>query len=398
MTALKRLSRAEFIAMMAMIFATIAMSIDAMLPALPEIAASMTPDDPNRAQLVVGTFFIGMALGTVVGGPLSDAFGRKPIMILGCVIYAIAAVVCYFAESFELFLFARVVQGIGAAGPRTVSMAMVRDLYSGRDMAQIMSITMMIFMIFPAIAPLMGQFVMIFAGWHAIFLVLVVVALIASLWLGLRQPETLPRENRKPMSVRSLIQAGRDLFARRLIWIAIVIQGLTMATMMASISSVQGVFEQYYNSADNFPLWFALIAGISAFGSLLNAKLVMRHGMRRVASGAYMAALAICAVTLLLRLFVPMAPAVDFTLFMVLIISLFAMMGLTMGNLNALAMEPVGHIAGFASSMIGSVSTLFAVVFSVPIGLAFDGTPVPLSIGATALTLASVVMMRFLKK
>lgn len=398
MTALKRLSRAEFIAMMAMIFATIAMSIDSMLPALPEIAASMTPDDPNRAQLVVGTFFIGMGIGTIFGGPLSDAFGRKPIMILGCVIYAIAAVVCYFAESFELFLLARVVQGIGAAGPRTVSMAMVRDLYRGRDMAQIMSITMMIFMIFPAIAPLMGQFVMIFAGWHAIFLVLVVVSLIASLWLGLRQPETLPRESRKPISVSTLMQAGRDLFSRRLIWLAIIIQGLTMATMMASISSVQSVFEQYYNDADNFPLWFALIAGISAFGSLLNSKLVMRHGMRRVASGAYMVALGICAVTLLMRLFVPMAPAVDFTLFMVLVISLFAMMGLTMGNLNALAMEPVGHIAGFASSMIGSVSTLFAVVFSVPIGLAFDGTPVPLSIGATALTFASVVLMRFLKK
>lgn len=398
MTALKRLSRAEFIAMMAMIFATIAMSIDSMLPALPEIAASMTPDDPNRAQLVVGTFFIGMALGTVVGGPLSDAFGRKPIMILGCVIYSLAAIVCYFADSFELFLLARVVQGIGAAGPRAVSMAMVRDLYSGRDMAQIMSITMMIFMIFPAIAPLMGQFVMLFAGWHAIFLVLVVVALIAGLWLGLRQPETLPRESRKPLSITTLLQAGRDLFSRRLIWVAIIIQGLTMANMMASISSVQSVFEQYYNSADNFPLWFALIAGISAFGSLLNSKLVMRHGMRRVALGAYRVALAICVVTLVVRLFVPMGPLFDFTLFMVLIVSLFATMGLTMGNLNALAMEPVGHIAGFAASMIGSVSTLFAVIFSVPIGLAFDGTPVPLSIGATALTFTSVVMMRFLKK
>ncbi len=398
MTALKRLSRAEFIALMAMIFATIAMSIDAMLPALPEIAASMTPDDPNRAQLVVGTFFIGMAIGTIFGGPLSDAYGRKPIMILGCVIYAIAAIVCYFAESFELFLLARVVQGIGASGPRTVSMAMVRDLYSGRDMAQIMSITMMIFMIFPAIAPLMGQFVMVFAGWHAIFLVLVGVAVIASLWLGLRQPETLPADKRKPISVKGLIDAGRDLFVRPVIWLAIVIQGLTMGTMMASISSVQGVFEQYYNDADNFPLWFALIAGVSAFGSLLNSKLVMRLGMRRVASGAYMAALAICAANLALRLFVPLGPLVDFTLFMVLVISLFAMMGLTMGNLNALAMEPVGHIAGFASSMIGSVSTLFAVIFSVPIGLAFNGTPVPLSIGATALTFASVILMRFLKK
>lgn len=398
MTALKRLSRAEFIALMAMIFATIAMSIDAMLPALPEIAASMTPDDPNRAQLVVGTFFIGMAIGTIFGGPLSDAYGRKPIMILGCVIYAIAAIVCYFAESFELFLLARVVQGIGASGPRTVSMAMVRDLYSGRDMAQIMSITMMIFMIFPAIAPLMGQFVMVFAGWHAIFLVLVGVAVIASLWLGLRQPETLPADKRKPISVKGLIDAGRDLFVRPVIWLAIVIQGLTMGTMMASISSVQGVFEQYYNDADNFPLWFALIAGVSAFGSLLNSKLVMRLGMRRVASGAYMAALAICAANLALRLFVPLGPLVDFTLFMVLVISLFAMMGLTMGNLNALAMEPVGHIAGFASSMIGSVSTLFAVIFSVPIGLAFNGTPVPLSIGATVLTFASVVLMRFLKK
>lgn len=398
MTALKRLSRGEFIALLAVMFAMISLSIDSMLPALPEIAATLTPSDPNRAQLVVGSFFLGMGLGTILGGPLSDAYGRKPIMILGCVIYALAAIACYFAQTFEVLLIARVVQGFGAAGPRTVSMALVRDLYKGRDMAQIMSIVMMIFMIFPAIAPLSGQAIMLFASWHVIFLVLMGFSVIVCLWLHFRQPETLLPAQRKPLSVGALIIAARDLFSRKVILIAIGIQALTMACMVASISSIQGIFEGYFDRAASFPLWFALIAGLSGLASLLNSRLVMRVGMRRVIALSYGAAFVLCVLHLGLRLWVDMPDAVDFAVFLAFVLTMFGMMGLTMGNLNALAMEPVGHIAGFAASMIGAVSTVLSVIIAMPISMAFDGTPVPLAMGATVLVGLSFVLVKFLKK
>ena len=198
MTVQKPLSQGEFIALIAALFATIAISIDAMLPAMPEIAATLTPDAPNRAQLVVTSFVFGMGLGTLIAGPLSDAFGRKIIILLGSSLYVVAAIACYFAKTLDFLLIARVVQGFGAAAPRVVSTAMVRDLFSGREMARVMSFVMMVFTLVPAVAPLMGQAVIYAAGWHAIFLVYVVFSIIILLWMGLRQPETLAVAARRP--------------------------------------------------------------------------------------------------------------------------------------------------------------------------------------------------------
>ncbi|MFE3835694.1 multidrug effflux MFS transporter [Pseudogemmobacter sonorensis] len=393
----KRLGQGEFVAMIAMLFATIALSIDAMLPALPEIAAVMTPEAPNRAQFVVGAFFLGMGLGTIFTGPLSDAFGRKRVIMWGGAVYCVAAVICFFAQSFELFLAARVLQGIGAAGPRTVSMAMVRDLYKGREMARIMSFAMMIFMLVPAAAPLIGQGVIALAGWHAIFLVYVLFCLITMSWMGVRQPETLPVADRIPLSLATMTASARDLFSRRTILVAIVIQSLTMAAMVASISSIEGIFREYYGREASFPLWFALIAGLSGFGSLINSRVVMRMGMRRVITVTYTVVLALTAVHLLLRLGTDLPPAADFAVFLAWMVCLFGMMSLTMGNLNALSMEPVGHIAGFAASMITALATVLSVVVAMPIGQAFDGTPLPLILGAAVLIALSLALMRFLK-
>lgn len=385
-------SQTEFVALMAMLFATIALSIDAMLPALPDIAASLTPDAPNAAQLVVTSFVLGMGLGTLFAGPLSDTFGRKRIIMLGSGLYALAALACYFAPTLELLLAARLIQGIGAAGPRTVSVAMIRDLYSGRQMARIMSFAMMIFTAVPAIAPLMGQGIIALADWHAIFLAYIAFSGLTMLWLGLRQPETLPPAARRTLQAADLLAATRELFRHRIILISTLLQALTLAALFATLSSIQPIFDQVHGRADSFPLWFAVIAVASMSGSLLNSRIVMTRGMRRVVRGTYAAQLLLT--LLALALLAPGLVTGDaaFAVQLLWCIGLFATMGLTMGNLNALAMEPVGHIAGLAASVISSLATVGSVLMAIPVGLAFDGTALPLLAGVALLIGLALVL------
>jgi MFS transporter, DHA1 family, multidrug resistance protein len=380
-----KVSQTEFVALVAMLFATIAISIDAMLPALPEIAATLSPDAPNAAQLVVTSFVLGMGVGTLFAGPLSDAFGRKRVILVGSGLYAVAALACYFSPSLEILLAARVLQGLAAAAPRTVSIAMVRDLFSGREMAKIMSFAMMIFTIVPAIAPLMG-------GWHSIFLAYILFSGLTMLWLGLRQPETLPVEKRRPLHLGDLWRGTRELFTHRVILISTALQTLTLAALFATLSSLQGIFERQFDRAESFPLWFAVIALASMTGSLLNSRIVMTLGMRRVVTRTYAGVVVLTLIALATLSTGLLQGNLSFAMQMLWCIGLFSMMGLTMGNLNALAMEPVGHIAGLAASVISSVATVGSVMLAIPVGLAFNGTSTPLLIGVAVLTSLSLIL------
>lgn len=387
-----RASQTEFVALVAMLFATIAISIDAMLPALPEIAATLSPEAPNAAQLVVTSFVLGMGIGTLFTGPLSDAFGRKRVILVGSGLYALAALACAFAPNLEILLAARLLQGLAAAAPRTVAIAMVRDLYSGREMARIMSFVMMIFTIVPAVAPLMGQGIIALGGWRAIFLAYIVFAGLTMLWLGLRQPETLPPDRRRPLRPGDLWRGTRAVFTHRIILVSILLQTLTLAALFATLSSLQGIFERQFDRAATFPLWFALIAVASMTGSLLNSRIVMTLGMRRVVTRTY-AGVAVLTLVALATLGTGLVSGnLGFAVQMLWAIGLFAMMGLTMGNLNALAMEPVGHIAGLAASVISSLATVGSVILAIPIGLAFDGTATPLLIGVAVLVGLNLIL------
>ncbi len=395
MTPTKPLSQGEFVALIAALFATIAISIDAMLPALPEIAATLSPDAPNRAQLVVTSFVFGMGFGTLFAGPLSDAFGRKPVIMFSAGLYVIAAIACYLAPSLHTLLIARVVMGIGAAGPRTVAIAMVRDLFSGREMARIMSFVMMVFTLIPAVAPLMGQGIIALAGWKAIFLVYVGFAAVTMAWLSLRQPETLAVAARRPLTAALLAAAVRELFSHRIVLVSLVAQALTLASLFATLSSMQGIFETRFDRADSFPLWFGFIALISMGGSVINARVVVQRGMRRVLTTTYAAVLALTIALLALIWGGFMPEPLAFAAHLIWSIALFAMMGLSMGNLNALAMEPVGHIAGLASSVISAIATVGSVVLAVPVGQAFDGTALPLMLGVAVFIGLALLSMRF---
>lgn len=396
--AVARLGQTEFIAMIAMLFATIAFSIDAMLPALPQIAAELTPDAPNAAQLILTSFVFGMGIGTLFAGPLSDSFGRKPVIMAGAVLYCVAAVAAYFAPTLETVLLARLVQGLGAAGPRVVSMALVRDLFKGREMARIMSFTMMVFMLVPAIAPFMGAGIIAVADWRTIFLAFLIFSLVSCLWIGLRQAETIHPEDRHPLKAASLWEAFKIVLSHRVVVISTAMQTLFLAGLFATLSATQPIFDVTFGRADEFPVWFALIALCSATAAFINARLVMRVGMRGMISRSLIAHAAFTAVMTAAWAFGVWPEGAAFWAHLLWSASVFFVTSLTMGNLNAMAMEPVGHQAGMASSVIGAVSTVLSVVLAVPVGLAFDGSPLPLMLGVLAFSVVNLVLMRWLPK
>lgn len=396
MTPPARLSRPEFVALMAMLFATIAFSIDAMLPALPEIAEELTPEAPNRAQLILTSFVLGMGLGTLLTGPLSDAFGRKPVIIVGAVLYCLGAALAWVAQSLELVLAARVLQGIGAAGPRVVAMAIIRDLYEGRRMAQLMSFVMMVFTLVPAMAPALGHVIIEAFGWRAIFASFILFSLASAAWLGVRQTETLPPEKRRPFKPGVLWSGIAEVVTHRQVMLVIVTLCFTFGALFGVLSSTQPIFDQTFGQGDRFHWWFMLIALIAATGSILNARIVMVLGMRRVAGLAYLAQTALSLVMVLVSLSAPWSEPWALAIYVGWTASVFFMIGLTIGNLNALAMVPMGHIAGMAASIIGALSTVLGVSIAVPMGLAFDGTPLPLALGVMACCALSYIVVRIL--
>lgn len=393
----RRLSNGEFIALMAMLSATVAFSIDSMLPALPAISAELSPGEVNRAQLILTAFVFGLGLGTFVTGPMSDAWGRRPVILGGSALYAIGALLAWAAPSLEWMLAARLLQGLGAAGPRVVAIAMVRDLHAGRDMARISSFIMIVFMIVPAIAPALGYLVISAFGWRAIFLTFLVFSLLTMLWLGLRQPETLPPDQRRPLRPRLLWQALAEVLSSPVARLAIILQTTAFGMLFAMLSTVQPIFDVTYGQGDRFPLWFAVIAVFSAAGSGLNARLIRRVGIRRMVSAVF--ALQVLATALLLAaLFAGLPLWLEFGLVLAWTIGIFVQAGLTIGNLSALALEPLGHIAGMAASITVALATVGSVIIAAPIGQAFDGTAVPVAAALLVLALISAALARLIPR
>ena len=386
----------EFIALMAMLFATVAFSIDSMLPALPEIAAELSPANPNQAQLILTSFVLGMGVGTLFAGPLSDAFGRRRVIVLGAALYCAASVAAYLAPTLETVLLARVVQGLGAAGPRIASMALVRDLYSGRQMARVVSFAMMIFTLVPAVAPLMGSWIMAGFGWRSIFLAFVVFSVVSMIWFLIRQPETLPASLRRPLRVRALWQAMTEVLSHRVIVLSIAVQTLVFGALFGTLSAAQQVFDETFGRGPSFPFWFAVIALVSGTASLLNASVVVRFGMWRLITVTLAGQIAVSAGLALIAVTGVLSPDLAFAAFVFWTTGVFFMAGLTLGNLNAMAMEPVGHIAGMAASVVGGIATVASLVVAVPLGLAFDGTVVPLTVGVGLASAVALVLMQLI--
>ncbi len=387
-----RMSRAEFIALIAMMFATIAFSIDSMLPALPEIGAELSPEDVNRAGLILTAFVLGMGLGTFFTGPLSDAFGRKRVIFIGSLLYIAAAFAAWASSSLELVLAARVVQGLGAAAPRIVALAIMRDLYSGRMMARMMSIAMMIFTIFPAFAPMMGAGIIALVGWRGIFLAFILFSLISITWMGLRLPEPLALKDRRPFRAPLLWAAVLEMVRHPTVRLSIMVQTLSLSMLFALLIMVQPIFDQIYHRSDSFPFWFGAVALVSGSASVLNAAIVVRIGMRRIVTWSLGVQIILSALVMGLML-LPLSGDASFGIFIAWQCSLFFMAGTTLGNLNAIAMEPMGHIAGMAASVIGGISTVLAAMIASPVGLLFNATLWPLAVGVFAMSSVGFMLM-----
>ncbi len=390
----RRLGLPEFTAMLAMLFATIAFSIDAMLPALPQIAGELSPGNVNRAQLILTAFILGMGVGTLFAGPISDAVGRKPAIFGGFLIYGAGAVMAHQAQSLEVLLAARILQGLGAAGPRIVGLAMIRDLYAGRDMARVSSFVMMVFMVVPAVAPSIGAAIIHVWDWRAVFLAFIAFALIGGSWVGTRQPETLAVANRRPLSVLNITGAAREVLSDRQVLICTAVLTLGFGQMFGLLASIQQLFTDTYGRGPGFPLWFALIAAFSALSAIVNARFVMKIGMRGMCIRAYLFQIifSVAALALTQTGFLTGTPA--FAVFFIWATSVFFLSGFTYGNLNALALQRMGHIAGMAASIVTAVATIGAVVIAAPLGLAFDGTPVPVMVGSLACSGLAFWLMR----
>ena len=386
----------ELVALVASMMGLAALSIDIMLPALPEISDAFGLTGANDRQLVITFYLFGFAAGQILFGPLSDRFGRKPILIIGVIVYGFASIGTFMAEDFSLLLAARAVQGIGCAAPRVIAIAVVRDLFSGRDMARVMSFVMMVFILIPVVAPTIGEGILALGEWHWIFLFLTGASLIILLLTVLWLPETRPPESRRPLSLRWLGQAvWRIVSTRQTIGYTVAI-GFMFGCLMGYINSVQQILEEIYALDALFPLVFAAIAIAMAGASLTNSALVKKHGMRRLSHSALVGFVIVAAIHASVAAFSDGPPPLAlFAGFLALNLFLF---GFVMPNFNALAMEPLHEIAGTGSSFVGFYTTGAGAILGWVVGQSYNDTVVPLTIGYLVLSICALVVVLIVER
>lgn len=383
------IARWEFIALVASLMALNALAIDIMLPGLQQIGASLGVENENHRQYVITAYVLGFGAPQLLYGPISDRLGRRGPLLVGMVVYVAAAVAASFAPSFEMLLALRFLQGLGAAGTRVIAVSLVRDVFGGRAMAEVMSLVFMVFMIVPVVAPLLGQGVMLFSEWPMIFVLIATIAAVATLWTFLRLPETLAPDRRRPFSVASVLDGFRIVLSNRVALCYTLASTLVFGGLFGFINSAQQIYVGIYGLGVWFPVLFAAVAGMMAVSSFANARLVGRFGMRRLSHGALLGFLAVNLAAFALALAGPVPLAVFATLFTLAMLQ-FGWIG---SNFNAIAMEPLGHVAGTASAVQGFVQTLGGGLIGAAIGQAFDGTVVPFTAGFCLLAFGALTLV-----
>ncbi len=372
----------ETVALLALMISLVALSIDTVLPALAQIGRDLGSARPNDNQYIIATLIFGMAAGQMFYGPLSDAIGRKPAIYLGFAIYIAGSVISAATTVFEVMLAGRVLQGLGAAGPRIVTLALVRDQYVGAAMAQVMSIIMSVFIMVPVVAPTIGQAILMAADWRAIFWVFVGLSLFAMIWFGIRQPETLTPERRIPFTLRRLASGIREVATTRKAMGYTLAAGFVFGAFFGYLNSSQQVLQEFYGLGPRFPLAFGSLALSLGAALWFNTRLVNLYGMRLLIRRA-LAGISILSCLYWVFAWLHGGTPPLWTLMTCLLLVFFCI-GLLFGNLNAIAMEPLGHIAGMGAAMVGSLSTLIAVPLGILIGQLYNHTVLPL-IGGFAL-------------
>lgn len=380
----------EFTVLMALLMSIVAISIDALLPALGIIADELRLTDPNHAQYLLSLIFVGLAVGQLIAGPLSDAWGRKKILYCGIGLYLFGTVICLFADRFAPMLAGRMIQGLGVAGPYVCAVSIVRDKYSGAHMARIMSLIMMIFIIVPAIAPTLGQAILLAASWRGIFVLYLVYALVITALLYFRLEETLPPDQRVPFTPKNLAHGLREVIGSRVTTSYTMCMGMLFGAFIGYLNSSQQIFQIQFHTGKMFTVYFGLLAIVFGAASLVNSLLVERVGMRKLCYLAISGMVGVSAVFLLLHAFM----TITLWMFLIYAAVLFFNFGIAFGNFNALAMEPMGHIAGLASAIIGAVSSVISITLGTMIGQMYDGTLVPVTAGFLLLGVVALGLMK----
>ncbi|MBU1309128.1 MAG: multidrug effflux MFS transporter [Gammaproteobacteria bacterium] len=388
-----RISTAEFSVLVALMMSIVAISIDALLPALDAIRADIAMSHPNQAQLVVSALFFGMALGQLICGPLSDATGRKKVLNGGIALFLVGTAVCYFANDINMLLLGRFIQGLGVSGPYVSAISIVRDKYSGNDMARIMSLVMMIFVMVPALAPSLGQAVLWVGNWRDIFLLYVGYALLIVLWIFWRLEETLPEAHRIPMSKKGFAEGIKEVISNVPTVCYMICMGLFFGSFIGYLNSSQQIFQDLFKTGELFTLYFGLLAIVFGVASLLNSRLVQKWDMQQLSAAAVWGIIVSSALFLALHL------VTDIQLWMFLLYAavLFFCFGLVFGNINAMAMEPMGHVAGIAAAIIGSVSSIMSMSIGTIIGQMYNGSLIPVTLGFFIFACINMAILTFAK-
>ncbi len=390
----QKIRMAEFIALIAALMSSVALSIDAVLPALGYIAADLQVSTSD-IQLVITSLFAGFAIGQLIYGPLSDGYGRLPGIYVGLFLFAAGCVLVLTADSLEMVLVGRFLQGFGVSGPRIIVAAIVRDCFSGRPMARVMSFVGTVFMLVPILAPMIGQVLLWHWPWQSIFIMYMAVASVLMVWTWQRLNETLAVAKRRAVNPSALWQSAKQVLSNRQAVGYTVVAGVVFGGFLGYLSSSQVVFQEIYKVGDAFPLYFSLLVFPNIISSLVNAKLVMRWGMYRLVQ---ISNIFVCVLACILIYYAAQHNGVPpLHNMLVLLFIAFASVGLQFGNLNALALEPLGEVAGMGASIVGAGSTLISIPIGAFIGMSVEVSIMPLSIGLAVCAGASILIMHWVR-
>ncbi len=391
---MKKQSQTEFIALMAALMMVPALAIDAILPALDTIGESIGTVTNSENQLLIIMIFLGLGIGPLLFGPISDSIGRKPMVYLGFGIFVLASILCIEAPSFEVMVLGRILQGVGLSAPRTICISIVRDTFSGDYMARVMSFITVVFLLVPIIAPTLGKWTLDAINWEAIFYIQVIIAILIGIWFWKRQPETLEQKKRIQLNEALFIDGTRELLKYKSSIGYTLISGFITGSFIVYLSTSQQIFEEQYQLKEEFPYIFATLAISIGAAILLNGTLVLKYGMEKLSK---ISLYAFCGISLLYVMIFYNSPNPSaFVLVSFFALQFFAV-GFLFGNLRALAMEPIGHIAGIGAAITGFISTLMAVPISAYIGKFVADTTLPVFIGFSICSILSIVILLYIQ-
>lgn len=387
-------SQLEFIALMASLMSVVALAIDAVLPALDVIGIDIGTTKLVDNQLLITMIFVGLGVGPLFFGPVSDSKGRKPIVFIGFAIFILASFICVSAKSLEWMIVGRILQGVGLSAPRTIAIAIIRDLYSGDYMARIMSFITVVFILVPIVAPLLGKFALEYYDWTGIFYMQIVMSLLVAFWFWKRQRETLLEENRIAFTKEVFINGFKEVIKQKRTIGFTLISGFIVGSFLVFLSSAQQIFQVQYGFKEEFPYIFAALAGSIGISVFLNGNIVLRFGTERLVTVSMISFFVVSLLYVLLFYGEANPPLFILMIFMSL---QFFSIGFIFGNLRAMAMEPVGHVAGIAAAITGFIATMMAVPISTYIGSFVSETVFPLFFGFLICISIGLLILLFLK-